>query len=141
MTQLRILLLQAAALPAMLVLLAACGMPETPQGQQGTITTESVHVVPGSHIEFAGRSNLADGTCLHTQLSTEGTPVTWWPAETCVEVEGGNWQVRVQLGENEVPQGMSRGKEYVLHVWERDSPSVEAEPFWFDLSGPPEPSE
>jgi hypothetical protein len=134
-------LLQAAALPAMLLLLAACGMPGIPQDKQGTITTESVQVAPGSHIEFAGRSTLPDGTCLHAQLSADGMPVAWWPAETCVEVEAGNWQVRVQLGENGVPQEMSREKQYVLHVWERDNPSVEAEPFWFDLSGPPEPSE
>jgi hypothetical protein len=134
-------LLQVAVLPAMLLLLAACGMAGTPQDQKGTITTESVQVTPGSHIEFAGRSTLPDGTCLHTQLSADGTPVTWWPAETCVEVEGGNWQVRVQLGENGAPQGMSRGNQYVLRVWERDNPSVEAEPFWFDLSGPPEPAE
>jgi hypothetical protein len=128
-------------LPAMLLFLATCGTPGIPQDQQGLITTESVQVAPGSHIEFEGRSNLPDGTCLHTQLSADGAPVAWWPVETCVEVEGGNWQVRVQLGESGVPQHMSREKQYVLHVWERDSPSVEAEPFWFDLSGPPDPAE
>lgn len=124
---------------AVLLFFAACSTSVMPQEQQGTIAIESVEVVPGSHIEFEGQSTLSDGSCLQTQLSADVTPLTWWPTEDCVEVVGGEWRARVRLGVNGVPEELSEGEEYVLRVWERGNPSLEAEPFWFDLSGPPGP--
>jgi hypothetical protein len=134
-------------------MLVACGAPGsvdqmptdapptlgTPRGQQGTITIEGVEVVPGGHIAFEGRSTLRDGTRLHTELSADDAPVTWWPEETPVEVEAGHWQFSVPLGEDGVPHELSVEKQYVLRVWDRGDPAVEAQPFPFDLAGPPMP--
>jgi hypothetical protein len=134
------------------LLLAACGAPgagddgsatdkpptEVPPAP-GTIETAGVRAVPGSHIAFEGRSSLPDGTVLRTQLSADDAPVAWWPEEMDVVVEGGQWRVRVPLGEGGAPEALSAEKEYALRVWQRDNPAVEAAPFPFDLAGPPAP--
>jgi len=117
--------------------LAACGVPGPAQEQGGTIATERVQVASGSHIAFEGRSSLPGGTCLLTELAADGAAVSWWPAGQCVEVEDGRWEVSVPLGERGAPEALSEEKQYVLRVWARDDPSVQATPFWFDLSGPP----
>jgi hypothetical protein len=121
-----------------MLFLVACGKLGTPQEPRRRITVYSARVVPGSHIEFKGQSTLSNNTCLQTQLLADDAPLAWWPKETCVLVKNGAWQVSVNFGEKGVPQELSRGKQYILHVWERSNPWVEAEPFWFDLSGPPE---
>jgi hypothetical protein len=136
------------------LLLAACaalgaGGGDTPTNEPPTpgptpdqpvsITTERVQVVPGSRILFEGQSTLPDGTCLHTELSADDTPLAWWPTDACVEVAGGIWQIRVPLDEAGAPPELSDEQEYVLHVWERDNPALAAAPFWFDVSAPPAP--
>jgi hypothetical protein len=131
------LLLQMAGFITALLLSTACRAQATTQEPLERIVIESVQVVPLSHIEFEGQSTLPDGACLLTQLSADGTPETWWSADACAVVEGGQWHIRVQLGNNGVPQELSREKQYVLRAWERGNPLIEAEPFWFDLSGPP----
>jgi hypothetical protein len=135
------IVLQTVGFIATLLLSTACRAQVTTQEPPDRIVVESVQVVPLSHIEFEGQTTLLDGACLLTQLSADDAPETWWPADVCAVVESGQWHIRVQLGNNEAPQELSREKQYALRVWERGNPSVEAEPFWFDLSGPPEPEE
>ena len=130
-------ILPAAPFILALLLLTACHAQPTTQEQPGMIEVESVQVVPLSHIEFDGQSTLPDGACLVSQLDADGMPETWWPADACAVIERRQWHIRVQLGNHEVPQELSMEKQYVLRVWERGNPSIEAEPFWFDLSGPP----
>ena len=128
---------RAANISAALMLLTTCRGQAITQAPLTSIVIESVRVVPLSHIEFEGRTNLSDGTCLLTQLSINDTPESWWPSAECVDIENGQWQIRVPLGKNGVPQELSREKQYLLRVWERGNPTIESEPFWFDLSGPP----
>ena len=129
--------LRTAGFIAALLLATACRAQATTREPLDRIVVESVQVVPLSHVEFEGQTTLPDGACLLTQLSADDTPETWWPADVCAVVQSGQWHIRVQLGHNEAPQELSREKQYVLRVWERGSPSIEAEPFWFDISGPP----
>jgi inhibitor of cysteine peptidase len=131
------------------LLLVACGLPgagpdEVPTGsptpgEPGTIATTGVQVKRGSFIAFEGLSSLPDGTVLQTELSADGTPVAWWPEGASARVAHGQWQVRVVLGEGGAPEALSEEKAYVLRVWERGHPAVEALPFPFDVAGPPAP--
>jgi hypothetical protein len=102
------------------------------------VTTASVRVVPGSYVQFEGRSTLPDGTLLSTELSADDAPVAWWPRAADVEVQDGQWQVRAALGEGGAPEALSPEKQYVLRVWQRDNPSV-ATRFPFDVAAPPAP--
>ncbi len=113
--------------------------PPPPRAPEGAISTEGVQVAPGSHIQFQGTSSLSDGTPLHARLYADDAPLNWWPEETLVEVQDGEWQVRVALGEGDAPHELSAGVQYVLRVWERGNPDLEALPFPFDVSGPPTP--
>jgi inhibitor of cysteine peptidase len=113
--------------------------PGTPQGHQGTITVEGVHVVPGSHIAFEGRSTLPDGARLRTELLADDEPLAWWPDGASSEVEAGHWKLSVPLGKQGAPDELSAENQYVLRVWEQGNPAVEARPFPFDVSGPPMP--
>jgi hypothetical protein len=113
--------------------------PTLPPAEQETISTVGVEVAPGSHIRFEGRSTLPDGTRLETEFSADDAPVSWWPEETAVEVQGGRWQIRVPLGGEGAPEELPADKQYVLLVWERSNPEVRAAPFPFDLSGPAAP--
>jgi hypothetical protein len=131
------IVLQGVGIAAALLLLTACRAQAITQAPLNAIVIESARVVPLGHIEFEGRSTLPDGTCLLTELSADGMPETWWPADACAVIESGQWQIRVLLGNNGVPQELSGEKQYILRVWKRGNPSVKAEPFWFDLSGPP----
>jgi hypothetical protein len=126
---------------AVLLLTAACRAQTTMQVSTNSIVVKSVQVVSNSHIEFTGQTTLPDDVCLLTRLSADDSPEAWWPDDVCAVVESSEWHINVQLGNNEVPQDLSKEKQYVLRVWERDNPSLVAEPFWFDLSGPPESGE
>ena len=113
--------------------------PPQPPAPEGAISTDGVQVAPASHIQFQGSSSLPDGTPLQAQLYADDTPLSWWPEETLIEVQDGQWQVRVALGEGDAPQELSAEAQYVLRVWERGNPELEAPPFPFDLSGPATP--
>ena len=105
----------------------------------GSISIQGVRVdFDLGEIAFSGLCTLPDGTCLHTQLFADGEPVAWWPAETCVPIQGGAWEVQVPLPEADVPEALDPAAEWMVRVWQRDDPSVEAV-FWFDLVGPPAP--
>jgi hypothetical protein len=132
-------LLLALLLPACVAPEAGDGTPTDVPPEPGTIATAGVRVVSGSHIAFEGRSSLPDGTHLETELSADAVPVAWWPEQTDVVVMDGQWQVRVPLGEGDAPEALSAEKQYVLRVWERDNPALEAAPFPFDVVGPPAP--
>ena len=106
----------------------------TPSGEK--ITPVSVNITGGT-ISFTGHTVLPDGTYLQTQLYSDDTPEAWWPADECIQVQDGKWQISVRLGENGAPENLEVGPLYVLKVWENGNPSVMAE-FPFDLTGPPE---
>jgi hypothetical protein len=110
-------------------------------------TGDEILVIEGVHVElgeiaFRGRTLLPDGTCLLSQLyvdvNVDDQSVPWWPAETCIRVQEGQWEIGVPLGKDGAPKELDSLIQYKLVVWSQDDPSVESE-FWFDLSGPPSP--
>jgi hypothetical protein len=127
----------------LLILAAGCqsqtSPPETPI-TAGTITIESLQVEPGNHIVITGATDLPDRTCLETMLYENDEPLPWWPSD-CMRVSNGKWQVNISLGSGEVPAELSQEDQYSLEVWYQDNPTVKAEPFYFDLAGPPPPAE
>jgi len=138
------------------LVLAACRIPggDSPPDQiptavpqpppspdlEGTITTVGVRVAAGELIAFEGRSTLPDGTVLETQLLADGSPVTWWPKDVPVGVEGGRWDVTVALGDGSAPEELSDDQQYAMRVWARADPSIEAQPFPFDVASPSTPA-
>ncbi len=100
------------------------------------IIVQSVDVSPGSRIVFSGESSVPDGSCLYTQLYMDGEIQDWWPADTCAQVQNGFWKIEVQLAVREAPLELSSQATFSLRVWSRDTPSIESEEFFFDLSGP-----
>jgi hypothetical protein len=100
------------------------------------ITPVSVSITGGT-ISFTGHTVLPDGTYLRTQLYADDNPEAWWPADEYIQVQDGQWQISVRLGENGAPENLEVGPLYVIEVWEDGNPSVMAE-FHFDLIGPAE---
>jgi hypothetical protein len=105
------------------------------------LVIEGVRVEPGE-IAFHGSTLLPDSTCLRSQLyvdvDVDDQPAPWWPAEECISVQEGQWEVSVKLGQEGAPGELDALIQHKLVVWSRDDPSVESE-FWFDLSGSPSP--
>jgi hypothetical protein len=109
----------------------------------GGNTGDEILVVKGFRVEsgemtFHGSTLLPDGTCLLSQLYVDDRLASWWPAEECISVQQGQWEVSVKLGQEGAPDELDALIQHKLVVWSRDDPSIESE-FWFDLSGPPSP--
>ena len=85
----------------------------------GSISIQGVRVDFGlGQIAFSGQSTLPDGTCLHTQLFADGEPVAWWPAETCVPVQGGAWEIQVPLPEEGSLDELDLDAQLMLQAWQ-----------------------
>jgi hypothetical protein len=104
------------------------------------ITIDHVQIKVGGQISFSGRTTLPEGTCLQAQLLADDDPVNWWPRDTCVEVQQGDWEVSMPLPEDDGPEALGTSTQYRLRMWQRAQPSVESW-FHFDLAGPPMPEE
>jgi hypothetical protein len=91
-----------------------------------------------TQIMFSGSTLLPEGTCLLSQLYIDESPASWWPADVCIRVQEGSWEIRVPLGENGAPDELDALIQHKLRVCSQGDPSVVTE-FWFDLSGPPSP--
>lgn len=120
--------------------LSGCGWesPETPQSSDltGSIRTTGVQVDP-QQISFTGRTTLPEGACIQTQLTIDGEPASWWPAETCADRQEGEWQIAVAFAEAGAPDTLDDSARYMLRAWASADPTNMAEPFYFDLIGPP----
>jgi hypothetical protein len=92
--------------------------------------------VSDTQIAFHGKSTLPDGACINTKLLADGTPLPWWPSDSCVDQQQNTWELKVPLGDNKLQADV----QYVLNAYQRDDQNV-ATTFAFDLSGPPMPSE
>lgn len=101
------------------------------------ITIRGVQVQEGAYIQVRGQSDLPEGACILTQLEQEGEGVSWWPDGSCATVNNGQWQLAVQLGETGAPQNLDAKPQYAVRAWYQDDPTVAAQPFPFDLQGPP----
>ena len=127
----------------LLILAAGCQSDEPqpePTKATGTITIDSFQVEPGNYIAITGTTDLPDRTCVETMLYENDEPLPWWPAD-CVRVSNGTWQVNISLGSGDIPSELSQEAQYSFEVWYQDNPTVKADPFWFDLTGPPPPEE
>jgi hypothetical protein len=113
----------------------------TPTGTpfKGQISIDSVEVDPKSFIRAGGMSALPDGACILTQLLQEYQPVPWWPVDTCANVQMGRWDIQVILRQSGYPEQLDPNAAYNLLAWYRQDPEIEADPFPFDLQGPPTP--
>ncbi len=112
-----------------------------PEGQDlpaPPITIERVQVT-ATHVVISGRSTLANGTHLQTHLLVNGQPTDWWPAAESVRVKDGSWRLTVPLGADDTPTSLDTTALYTLHARQQDDPSIESEPFCFDLVGPKTP--
>lgn len=105
------------------------------------LPSEQLHV-SGTHINwnedisFHGSSTLPDGTLLRTQFYEEDEPIAWWPVDTDVQVQNGEWQMTVPLSENLT--NLHAGSETIFHfeIWVKDNPSRKAIEYVI-VSGPP----
>jgi hypothetical protein len=120
--------------------LSGCGSesPETPQasGLTGSLQTTGVQASQ-QQISFTGSTTLPDGACIQTQLTIDGEPASWWPSETCAVRQGSEWQIAVAFNEVNTPDTLDHSAQYMLHAWASADPTNQAEPFYFDLIGPP----
>lgn len=103
----------------------------SPSGRS-RILVDHEHVANGEAISFSGQATLPDGTYLQTQLFADGKPETWWPANKYVQVQNGEWEITVRLGENGAPSALLTDTEYLFQIWEKGNPS-ETDSFPFDL--------
>jgi hypothetical protein len=105
---------------------------------RGSITVEGVQVTEGQQIVVHGRSTLPDGTRLGSELWADGVLQSWWPAEACLPVEEGAWQIVVPLGAGEIPAELDPSAQYMVRVFQKNGPDI-VSVLAFDLAGPPTP--
>ena len=121
-----------------LMLLAAGCQSQEPQPEvtitSGSITIDSFQVIPGSHISITGVTDLPDRICLQTQFYENDQPVSWWPADDCIQVSNGTWQVNISLGKGDIPDELSQQASYSFEIWMQNNPSIKADPFSFDFT-------
>jgi len=125
----------------LLILFSGCQSTPPPLNSTPTIevlTVTSVQVDPGDYIAFSGESSLPDDTCLQGMLYQDERPLPWWPGD-CIRVSNGRWQLRVSLGVDGTPTDLSQETQYNFLIWQQQDPGIKADPFWFDLAGPPQP--
>jgi hypothetical protein len=103
------------------------------------IVTQEVHTEDNNTITFSGWSALANGTCLESQLYEGVQPLDAWPTGLCIPVESGLWHVIATLHDDESVPALDPGQEYSFYIWQQGNPDNAAQPFWFDLTGPPAP--
>jgi hypothetical protein len=103
------------------------------------IVTQGVHIEAGDTVTFSGWSALANGTCLESQLYEGVRPLDTWPAELCIPVEAGSWEVTVTLEGDGTKPAFDPSQEYSFYIWQQGNPDTAAQPFWFDLTSPPAP--
>ena len=110
-----------------LLLLTAGCQSEEPQPEvtitSGSITIDSFQVIP-------------DRICLQTQFYENDEAVSWWPADDCIRVASGTWQVNISLGKGDIPDELSQQASYAFEIWMQNNPAIKADPFSFDFSEP-----
>lgn len=106
---------------------------------RGTVTVNRARL-EGNIIQFSGKSSLADGLCVQTQLFENGVPVTWWPINECITLDQGEWSISVTLGEQDAPQELAEMTPYTVRAWAFDNPELQSELFFLDIAPPPTPS-
>jgi TolB protein len=114
-------------------------VPQEVEAAEGDVAIISVRVSEQT-IRVMGTSTLAEGTCLQTELLSNDSTESWWPSSDCADVQDGEWQVSVALGQDGSPDGLDESVLYTVRAWQRGDPSVAAV-FPFDLFGPPVMSE
>ena len=99
------------------------------------ITVKSVEV-SATQVVVQGSSSLPEGTCINVELWADGVYQLWWPVDTCVPVEQGNWQLVVVL---EDEQTLQPDVQYMVRAYQPGGPDIVAT-FPFDLNAPPAPA-
>jgi hypothetical protein len=93
-----------------------------------------MRIYPGQ-FTLAGKSTLPDGTCLHTQLFCQDEPLSWWPADTCVTVQGGAWRISVSLQERGAPYERPPEGDYTLVAYQ-EGRRIASDVFAIENGGP-----
>jgi hypothetical protein len=130
-------------------LLAACAQPRVVATPENVIPTPAPEPyisvttaqVNGDIVVARGYNDLPEGSCVLTQLYADDEPVEWWPSDRCAAPRGTGWTIGVQLGEEGRPDALDADRQYMLRAWCDTDPSIESEPFYFDLAGPPAPAQ
>jgi hypothetical protein len=81
------------------------------------IRVSRVEITADTGIYIAGATNIANGSCIQTQLLADKQPVTWWPKDVCIQVESGQWEILVSLGRRGAPAQLDTSRHYTLHAW------------------------
>ncbi len=98
----------------------------------GDIGIEGVEASAGQ-VVVRGTSSLDADACIQTELWAGGLPVDWWPAETCVTLAGGTWELVVGL---EGAQELEPGVQYMVRAYQAGGPDV-VSTYSFDLDESP----
>jgi archaellum component FlaF (FlaF/FlaG flagellin family) len=110
-------------------------VPKENQSSNDQVTINGV-TISDTQIIIRGSSTLPDGSCVNTELLADGTPLSWWPGDTCISVEQGEWELKIPIEEKK----LQAGTEFVLHAYQHGD-QYPAATIVFDISGPPLPTE
>jgi hypothetical protein len=98
--------------------LQAAPSPTSMRSPQATwIRISRVEVTADTGIYVSGATNLANNSCIQTELLADKKPVSWWPKDVCIQVEVGQWEILVSLGRRGAPAQLDPSSHYVLHAW------------------------
>jgi hypothetical protein len=106
---------------------------------ENALTIHSVHVDAGQ-IVVSGRSDLAEGACILTELRVDGQAQDWWLADACATIQRGEWHVAVALGQGDAPAQLDATSMYEVRAWRKGQPQKSVV-LAFDLAGPPTPQQ
>lgn len=105
-----------------------------------SINIDKVVVNENNGIYVTGRSTIPAGECVQTELLSNHTIVKWWPRDVCIQVDAGQWEILVALGQNGAPASLSKNVDYEIHAWWPKKPTQTSANFPFDFNGPKQPT-
>lgn len=110
-------------------LLAACSRPASTQvvgspaaPGAAAITIEQVQVTQGTGLRVNGTSSLPAGDCFQTGVWINDELAGWWPADVCIEPDGGQWEMVIALGQGDTPTQLDPQSRYEVRAWLPDNP-------------------
>lgn len=112
----------------LVVLLSACSRPAStqvlgsPAAPGAAITIEQVQVTQGTGLRVNGASSLPAGDCFQTGVWINDELAGWWPADVCIEPDGGQWEMVIALGQGDTPAQLDPQSRYEVRAWLPDNP-------------------
>lgn len=119
---------------------APAGVATTPAGTSTAaapqVIIDQVQVSPGQGIYVQGSSTLPNGECVQTELLADQQPVAWWPRDTCIQIDGGQWEILAALGKNGAPEMLNPSSHYAIQAWWAKQPAQTATRLPFTPNNP-----